>query len=474
MTQPVTRTFHRRPLPGPAVEFSCVEGQRIFSEAITAGTMGCFFRLIEQFHTQSEPAFCGLGTLTMVLNALNIDPGRTWKGPWRWFHEGLLDCCEPLDEIKQKGITWPKFLCLARCNGAMVEAHRADEVSGDLESFRKVVVATSVQSAGCPHEDTQQPLKLLVVAYSRKQFRQTGDGHYSPIGGYHADSDKVLILDVARFKHPPHWVPLTEMHEAMKRIDKDTGRSRGFMVISERAAEGVGWLSLAARDQCCGHDVRCCGPAAITLEQVADVFVDEIEKELSGAAEGADAREKAGAVLRRVVALVEGPRMPYTVVAHDALTVCAASDERAVERANLERCMRGHIMNALRTVALSMEALIDPGSFDALRPEAVQKVDASSDGGVLAGPELRAAAVLSFDASLWRRALPEEKPEAAAVWNVLNPILSVSALLGPLAQQVAWLRAQWLDMLTCGSKELLEGCNACGCHDAQILQHTGL
>lgn len=32
-----------------------------------------------------------------VLNALAIDPGRTWKGPWRWFDESMLECCEPLE-----------------------------------------------------------------------------------------------------------------------------------------------------------------------------------------------------------------------------------------------------------------------------------------------------------------------------------------------------------------------------------------
>lgn len=37
--------------------------------------------------TQDEPAFCGLASLAMVLNALAIDPRRTWKGAWRWFHE---------------------------------------------------------------------------------------------------------------------------------------------------------------------------------------------------------------------------------------------------------------------------------------------------------------------------------------------------------------------------------------------------
>lgn len=39
---------------------------------------------------QNDPAFCGLGTLVMVLNALAMDPGRVWKGIWRWYHEELV------------------------------------------------------------------------------------------------------------------------------------------------------------------------------------------------------------------------------------------------------------------------------------------------------------------------------------------------------------------------------------------------
>jgi hypothetical protein len=54
--------------------------------------------------TQDEPAFCGLASLAMVLNALSIDPRRTWKGSWRWFHEKLLDCCLPLDKVAAEGI----------------------------------------------------------------------------------------------------------------------------------------------------------------------------------------------------------------------------------------------------------------------------------------------------------------------------------------------------------------------------------
>jgi glutathione gamma-glutamylcysteinyltransferase len=173
-----------------------------------------YFALSEQFHTQSEPAFCGLGTLTMSLNALNLDPMRTWRGPWRWFSEELLDCCVPLDQVRKVGITFDEFVCLARCNGAATDAHRASE--SDLASFRQRVQAAS--SSGDA---------VLVVSYSRAGLGQTGSGaapqpdrqrapacltrragHFSPIGGYHRARDLVLIMDVARFKYPPHWVPL--------------------------------------------------------------------------------------------------------------------------------------------------------------------------------------------------------------------------------------------------------------------------
>ena len=76
--------------------FSSDAGRQLFRESLESGHLEAFFPLIEQFHTQSDPAFCGLGSLVMVLNALGVDPGRVWRGPWRWFSEELLDCCTPL------------------------------------------------------------------------------------------------------------------------------------------------------------------------------------------------------------------------------------------------------------------------------------------------------------------------------------------------------------------------------------------
>ena len=260
-------SFHRRALPPSNIAFSSARGRGMFSEALGGGSMRCFFRLVEQFRTQDEPAYCGLSTLTMVLNALDVDPLRTWKGPWRWFHESMLDCCEPLETVKAQGITFSKLACLARCNGAHVEAHRGTpgggpggaatpEEAAAPPSQAELAFRSAVLSVCCDDDDDDDDddeggggeaddaaadsgavHALLVVSYSRKEFGQTGDGHFSPIGGYHAASDSVLIMDVARFKYPPHWVPLRVMWRALCRVDGVTGQPRGYMLLAPRPSD---------------------------------------------------------------------------------------------------------------------------------------------------------------------------------------------------------------------------------------------
>ncbi|KAH9785274.1 glutathione gamma-glutamylcysteinyltransferase 1 [Citrus sinensis] len=212
--------LYRRMLPSPpAIDFASSEGKQLFLEAIQGGTMEGFYRLISYFQTQSEPAYCGLASLSMVLNALAIDPGRKWKGPWRWFDESMLDCCEPLEKVKEKGISFGKLVCLAHCAGAKVEAFRTNQST--IDDFRKYIIRCSAS------EDCH-----VISSYHRGAFKQTGTGHFSPIGGYHAGRDMALILDVARFKYPPHWVPLTLLWEAMDRVDDATGQRRGFVLVS--------------------------------------------------------------------------------------------------------------------------------------------------------------------------------------------------------------------------------------------------
>ncbi|KAH7298003.1 hypothetical protein KP509_25G022900 [Ceratopteris richardii] len=148
----------------------------------------------------------------------------------------MLDCCEPLESVKKNGITFSKVACLAQCAGASVQAFRASESS--LDMFRSFVEM-------CVASDDHH----LIVSYDRRIFKQTGTGHFSPVGGYHRERDLALILDVARFKYPPHWIPLPLLWEAMNSIDEVTGKSRGFMMIFKRSKAPCYLFTLSCKDE---------------------------------------------------------------------------------------------------------------------------------------------------------------------------------------------------------------------------------
>jgi glutathione gamma-glutamylcysteinyltransferase len=211
------------------VALSSPQGQRQFASALSNHGLKSFFVLMEQFTTQSEPAFCGMTSLTIALNALAVDPRRTWKGPWRWYEESMLNCCLDLEQVKQTGITMNDFRCLAVCQGLQVTTAYADADDSTVDAFRDAVKNACVMA----DEQDSNTEAILVVSYSRAVLGQTGTGHFSPVAAYDSVSDSVLVLDTARFKYGVHWVSLPLLFDAMKPKDPSTQRSRGFMLLRE-------------------------------------------------------------------------------------------------------------------------------------------------------------------------------------------------------------------------------------------------
>jgi glutathione gamma-glutamylcysteinyltransferase len=214
----------KRELPDTCTDFGSEEGKKLFGEALAQRHMESYFRLAGQYHAQSEPTYCGVAVLCMVLNGLSMDPARIWKSPWRWYSEEMMACCYPLDEIKQKGIDFDVFHSMASCKGADVSAYRHEDRTE--EQFRADIIAA-----------TSNDSKFIVVSYDRKAVGQTGSGHFCPVAGFHAEKDMLLLLDVARFKYPPHWIPLSLLYTAMKPIDSATGKSRGYFIIKKSDEE---------------------------------------------------------------------------------------------------------------------------------------------------------------------------------------------------------------------------------------------
>lgn len=224
-TQPShTKSYYQRPLPSNLISFTSNTGKQLFIDSMNAGYMNNYFILANQYVTQNEPSYCGPATLSMCLNALQLDPQRIWKGVWRWWNESMLQTCNynidyTIKTNDDNGLSFEQFLLLAECNGARVEAIRSNYTT--INNFRHNMITA------CRNTDI-----ICVVAFDRKSLGQTGSGHFSPIAGYHHDSDRVLILDVARFKYPAYWVSIHELWQSMNVIDNSTGLCRGYFLMS--------------------------------------------------------------------------------------------------------------------------------------------------------------------------------------------------------------------------------------------------
>ena len=68
---------------------------------------------------------------------------------------------------------------------------------------------------------------------SRRLLRQAPAGG-SPLAAYDAASDSALLLDVARYKYPAVWVPLTQLYAGAQSVDNVSRLSRGIVIVGAR------------------------------------------------------------------------------------------------------------------------------------------------------------------------------------------------------------------------------------------------
>ena len=236
MSTIASETFYGRSLPQNLVDYRSTESKIRLCRALQTGYAVPYLSLSSCFNTQAEPAYCGISTLAIILNALRIDPQRIWKTVWRWFSEDLLECCRPLEDVKKSGITLEEFVCLANCNGAVATLVRPSDTNEQFETFVQTLerVCTGGRDINGENFDEENPEEYLAIAYSRKTLGQTGDGHFSPIAAMDKETNTVLLFDTARFKYPPYWIPVELLFQSMLPVDKVTGKSRGYVTLKAK------------------------------------------------------------------------------------------------------------------------------------------------------------------------------------------------------------------------------------------------
>jgi hypothetical protein len=211
-------------LPPHLVDATSTEGRRLLAEALAKAD---FEQLAPHFVVQSRRGFCGVATGSMVINAVLHPPQPVTQAAF--FGADAAGLGENL-AVSMRGMTLDQLARLLRSHGLNARViHAADS---NVEAFRTLA-----------RETLSEAEQLIVVNYDRRRLGQDGAGHISPIGAYHAETDRVLVMDVAAYKYPHTWVKVQDLWSAMDTVDPDSARTRGFLLV--RLGEGAAGRSAA-------------------------------------------------------------------------------------------------------------------------------------------------------------------------------------------------------------------------------------
>eukprot|EP00434_Breviolum_minutum_P024982 symbB.v1.2.022069.t1/scaffold1943.1/size95470/3 len=172
-----------------------------------------FWQLMPHFQTEL-PGQCGPTTAIMVLNALKAQGlpaavssmysshfGNYSEEYHYWDSENLYSADH--DTTPWKG-SLEQVAAFFTCHGAETKPVEANASS--LTEFRSMIKKAF----------SEEQLRFVTINFNRQTLHQRGVGHHSPIGAYDAMTDRVLVLDVARYKYPPWWAALPDVFAAMQ------------------------------------------------------------------------------------------------------------------------------------------------------------------------------------------------------------------------------------------------------------------
>lgn len=212
------------PLPQHLISANSAAGERLFFES---DAREAYFPLANNFVTQKYLSYCGVASIVMVLNASQIPaPSAPEFDPFRTFTQDNVlddstDAVLPRDILLRKGMTLSQLGGVLALHPLKVDVRHAGDTT--LEDFRTSAVSYLNRKG-----------HFVLVNYLRMAIGQEHGGHISPLAAYDAETDRFLILDVARYKYPPVWVAASMLFEAMNTRDADNqNRTRGFVLVAK-------------------------------------------------------------------------------------------------------------------------------------------------------------------------------------------------------------------------------------------------
>lgn len=193
----ISSSFAYLPLPNQSISLYSAQGQYLLQQS----QYKTAYNRLAQFYISQERNFCGVASGTMVLNALQA-PNRAIYNQENFFSSNVKNVVSPAT-AHQRGMSLTELSAALQKHGANTTPIYGNKLS--LSAFRSML-----------ENNLSQPNRYLIALFSRPLVHEVGNGHFSPIAAYDAKSDSVLLMDVAQFKYPPHWIKIASLWQAIR------------------------------------------------------------------------------------------------------------------------------------------------------------------------------------------------------------------------------------------------------------------
>lgn len=184
-----------------------------------------YWQLAPNFAVQKTQSYCSVASAITVLNSMPVGkPTDPTYAPYAYFTQsnyftpGVVKIINARTVLAQ-GMTREEMAATLEQHGVKTESIAGDTLN---DTALRSLLQKALGDDG----------RFVLANYFRAKLGQVGGGHWSVLAAFDTESDRVLILDVAKYKYEPSWVGIATLRQAMATMDNTSRKPRGLVVVS--------------------------------------------------------------------------------------------------------------------------------------------------------------------------------------------------------------------------------------------------
>lgn len=186
-----------------------------------------YWQLSMTFAVQSTQTYCSVASAITVLNAMPIKkPVDPAYAPYAYFTQSNFFTSEVIKVISPQTVLAIGMTMEQMAETLIRHGLEAETIAGDALSDEQLRTLLRKTLGDDGH--------FVLANYLRSIFGQMGGGHWSVLAAFDEQSDRVLILDVAKYKYAPVWVGISTLRQAVATLDATSNKARGLVIASMR------------------------------------------------------------------------------------------------------------------------------------------------------------------------------------------------------------------------------------------------